>query len=359
MPDEPRLSLREPVDILTAIPFLVGYHPRDSMVVLALRGNQLILTVRHDLPEAGTPPRVIRQNVDYLAQVVLRQQVTAVFLVGFGAQERVSPMAFGLEAAYARAGLMVLEVLRADGNRYWSYLCDDTMCCPPEGSRYDGSSSALAAAWTVAGRVVLPDRKSYEEQITPVGGLARVAMGQATERAHRRMIELLSQVDDEDAADVAIRAAGTEMVEAALRYRRAGTPLEDDDVAWLTVLLGSDNMRNLVWEQIAGAQNTLGLHRTLWMDVMRRAAPDLVPAPACLFALAAWRCGEGALARLALERALRQDPGYDVASLLLSALAHGLSPNGFRNVTRPPVKRRSSRRQRRRSSSRREGTRQG
>ena len=52
-PDEPRVRLSAPPDILATIPFLVGYHPTDSVVVLGMRGRRLTFTARDDLPAAG------------------------------------------------------------------------------------------------------------------------------------------------------------------------------------------------------------------------------------------------------------------------------------------------------------------
>ena len=37
----PRLSLREPTDVLAAIPYLIGFHPTDCVVVLALHGRRM------------------------------------------------------------------------------------------------------------------------------------------------------------------------------------------------------------------------------------------------------------------------------------------------------------------------------
>jgi hypothetical protein len=64
----------------------------------------------------------------------------------------------------------------------------------------------------------------------------------------------------------------------------------------------------------------------VWREVVRRARPDLVAPPATLLALAAWRLGDGALAWVAVERALGTDPGYPLAQLIAEALARGLAP---------------------------------
>jgi hypothetical protein len=353
------LRLREPVDVLAAIPYLVGYHPSESMVLLGMRGTQLVFTARYDLPEPNASREDMRTIVEHMLQVVLRQRLTGVLIVGFGADETVRPLAFTLRGAYFRAGLEVLEVLRAEAGRYWSYLCTDPLCCPEEGSPYDPGTSEVAAEWTVAGRVALPDRESYEKQLVPVDGPDRASVRRATVRAGDRLLELLTRPVNEDAAELALIDAGHEAIDAALAQLRAGEQLTDDQVAWLSTLVASSNMAETAWMRIKRSRDDLPLHRALWMDVMRRAEPDLTPGPGCLFAIAAWQGGDGSLAALALERVLRIDPNYHVAEVLHELLSQGVPPMAFDLPPGRRVKPRPARRQRKRSSSRRAGSRRG
>jgi hypothetical protein len=354
------LRLREPVDVLAAIPYLVGYHPSESVILLGMRGKQLTFTARRDLPPLDTPEQDIRDTVDQLLQVVLRQRLTGVLIVGFGPENRVRPLALTLRDVYARAGLDVLEVLRAEDGRYWSYLCPDPLCCPEDGSPYNPLASAVAAEWTVAGRVALPSREAYEGQLNPLGGVARAAIRQATARADERLMEMLTQAADERDATVAMTAETHQAIDRALSRLRADERLTDDDVAWISLLVASVDLRDVAWMRIRerGSAELL-THRTLWMDVFRRAEPDLISGPGCLFAFAAWRCGDGALARIALERVLRADPHYSMALLLHHILAHGLPPSAFDHLPPSRVRRRPARDRRKRSSSRRAGSRRG
>ncbi|MGH3193064.1 MAG: DUF4192 domain-containing protein, partial [Streptosporangiaceae bacterium] len=68
-------------------------------------------------------------------------------------------------------------------------------------------------------------------------------------------------------------------------------------------------------------------HRRLWTDVVRRAQPGHVAAPASLLAFVAWQCGDGALANVALDRALADDPGYSMALLLRQVISAGAPPS--------------------------------
>jgi hypothetical protein len=68
-------------------------------------------------------------------------------------------------------------------------------------------------------------------------------------------------------------------------------------------------------------------HRRLWTDLVRRAQPGYVAAPASLLAFTAWQGGDGALANIAIDRALADAPGYSMALLLQEALDAGMPPS--------------------------------
>jgi hypothetical protein len=50
------LRVRNPGDLIEAIPYLLGFHPRDSLVIVGLAGARVSITARidlDDLREAG------------------------------------------------------------------------------------------------------------------------------------------------------------------------------------------------------------------------------------------------------------------------------------------------------------------
>ena len=57
------------------------------------------------------------------------------------------------------------------------------------------------------------------------------------------------------------------------------------------------------------------------------AQPGYVAAPAALLAFVAWQCGDGALANVALDRALADDPRYSMAQLLRQVISAGAPPS--------------------------------
>ena len=92
----------------------------------------------------------------------------------------------------------------------------------------------------------------------------------------------------------------------------------------LTIL----RIRDDAWARMDPGHRTA--HGQLWTDLTRRACPGYVAAPASLLAFTAWQAGHGALANLAVDRALADQPDYSMALLLRDALTAGLPPSTAR-----------------------------
>src|SRR5207302_9893872 len=95
--------------------------------------------------------------------------------------------------------------------------------------------------------------------------------------------------------------------------------------AWLARVLTRLRVRDDAWARMDPAHHDA--HRRLWADLIRRAQPGYAAAPACLLAVTAWQAGEGALANIALDRALADTPGYSMALLLRDLLDAGAPPS--------------------------------
>jgi len=318
---EPSLTLTSPADILAAIPYLVGFHPVDSLIVIGLAGGQAKVAARWGLP---FPPGTLAP----LTALFDREEVAQVVLVGYGPGERVTPAVDEARAVAARAGVEVGEALRADGGRFWSYVCDSARCCPPEGTPYDSSGSRIAAEATVRGLVALPDRQALERTIAPVTGPVRTAMRQATAAAVHEFLAGLEAAADPDAFARRFVAQGLARVRSALS---AGDRLDDAEAARLGLDLAVIRVRDEAWTRLTPC------HTDLWKDLTRRLEPAFVPPAASLLAMAAWRSGDSVLAGIALERTLAIDPGYSMANLLRHALAHLISPSAVKGRLPTPA----------------------
>jgi hypothetical protein len=72
----------------------------------------------------------------------------------------------------------------------------------------------------------------------------------------------------------------------------------------------------------------------LLVDLCQRVDGPLACAPLTMLAWHSWARGDGATARVAVERALGEDPTYRLATLLLSVLDHAVAPEWVRAVRR-------------------------
>src|SRR5262249_20424307 len=108
-PPEPSLRVRDPVDLLGAVPFLLGYHPADSIVVLGVHLQMHLMTVRYDLPPPGAEPiQLLQGRFRDPALLLRRQGVSGVLMIGYGEAERVAPAMEFLHRTFRLSGLAVL-----------------------------------------------------------------------------------------------------------------------------------------------------------------------------------------------------------------------------------------------------------
>jgi hypothetical protein len=364
--DLPPLRLRVPADVLAAVPYLLGFHPADSIVALGMRGRHLTFHVRGDLPEVGASTPEIADYARYVVALFRRQSVTSVLLVGYGPADRATRLLLAARAEFAAAGITVTELLRATDGRYWSYLCEALDCCPAEGTPYDVAGSRIAAEATLAGCVALPDRATLVRRLDPPTGPDLATMVEATARAEVRLVGQLDVAlakTGKVAAEKALVAQGERAVARAVARYEAGSRLTDDEVAELSLLLAATDVRDVAWRRLAlgppdqetGAPAArtrpapdLAPHLRLWSDVVSRACPDLVAPAASLLSYAAWRTGDGVMAAIALDRALTADRAYPMAQLMAQVLHNGIPPSTMDGM----VGGRKPRRRRRRSRSR-------
>ncbi len=119
------------------------------------------------------------------------------------------------------------------------------------------------------------------------------------------------------------------------RPGRPSVPLTDDETARILWGLRDVHVRDRAL-QLALGQDAAAAE-TLWTACTRRALPPLNAAPATLLAVSAWLRGDGAMANIALTRALAGDPRYRLARLLAQGLAACLPPAELRRMIRGTV----------------------
>ncbi|HEY1488424.1 MAG TPA: DUF4192 domain-containing protein [Micromonosporaceae bacterium] len=264
----PRVALRSPADMIAAIPYLFGFHPSDSLVLLGLRAKQIKFQLRVDLPPAGDAVACARQ----LATIVARQHVTRALLTGYGAEPAVTPLVRAVRTELMRRRIDVPEALRATAGRYFSYTCQDPRCCDPTGTPYDPSTTVVAAVATVAGINVMASREQVTARVAPVRGIPAMLMREAALRADMRLCDALANSGDRADCEIVI-GAGIEAVDNAIRqWKRdvhsAMTTSPGSACCWSTsrcaITRGSGSAKTCPYTSTSGAMSSGGSNRSWW-----------------------------------------------------------------------------------------------
>lgn len=308
-------TARSTVDLLAAVPFLIGFHPEDSVVLMTF--------------DNGLPPRAqcFHARVD-LPVTAAGQVEVAAMLRGVVARNRAATVglilytqdaaAAGFLADLLITGLLddeveVIEAIRADGDCF--FVVDDP---DDPGTPYDLSTHPFTASQVLRGKVAHPSRAALADSLVGTDEEDTAAIASAATVAAD---ELLARIGSGDQVQVLLveQARWVHTTVARLLVEPAApTPSE---AARLLVLLSFEPIREVAWTEMTRA--AAASHVRLWTGLVRRAPADLRSAVAGILALSAWLAGDGALAWCALDRAAEADPddplAQQVAALLESA----------------------------------------
>jgi hypothetical protein len=302
------LNLRSPEDLLAAAPVVIGFVPTDSAVMFTFDGPSCF-HARVDLPQAG-------DDVDACVETLLAPSVQhdvgrVLFLLYTDDPLPAERVARRLVRAFRAAGVEVIDVLRADGRR-WFPLLRSRRSVPSSGVPYDVSAHPFAAESVFTGRVTHRSRADLEATVAPdptaVAGVA------AAVRDPTRAVPEPGWLP----ATVA-------------RHVAAGSVPDDVETARLLACIVEVQVRDAALRLLS--RDTAQAHAAFWGDVVRRAPEDLVAPAAAVLGFAAWVGGNGALAWCAVDRCLAADPGYRIAHYLAHVLTHAVPPSMWEEVS--------------------------
>jgi Domain of unknown function (DUF4192) len=315
------LTARGPGDLLAVIPYHFGFHPSESLVLLAVSGERrrLGIGMRVDLP----PPEHAAAVADQVTSAARVNGVRHMVVVAYTAEQQTAqPLVEEVLDRLHAEGIDVVEALRADGERWFSYHCHRA-CCPAEGTPYDLSCHPLATEAVLQGAVALPDRSALERRVAAEVGGAAEEMAAAFTRAEVDLAELL---EEKGASAAGVRADLVARMTGVVRdYVAVPRILGSAEAAELAVWATFIPVRDAAWTLMSYTKASR--HRSLWEQVLRRVRSPYEPAVACLMAFAAWLEGNGALALCALDRARAADPDYSMASLIEEVVSSAVPPS--------------------------------
>jgi Domain of unknown function (DUF4192) len=303
-----RIKIRRPDDLLAIVPYLVGFHPEESLVAVVVRSGRLRLTVRMDIPpESAT--NEIAERIDALAR---REKAETLALIAYSAAS--------LPAHRLLTGLMdrlgdhkLTDVLYVGHSRWWSLTCGDD-CCPLSGTPYDLSSHPMSASAVLAGMAARTSRTELEESVSgpPQADLPRLQALAET------LVGELEQLDDLGEA-AALSAA---ILDVAVLDP---STLTERICVLLGLLVRDVHIRDLAWALMSRAN--ADDHVRLWGAVVARVPPMLAAAPLGLLGMAGWIAGAGALLNCCCERLSLAAPDYSMGKLLAEISDRALPPS--------------------------------
>ncbi|MEU4872311.1 DUF4192 family protein [Streptomyces sp. NPDC021608] len=358
-----QVTLRSPDELADALPYLLGYRPEDSIVLVALhdlggRGRfggraRLGIPANPDDWEAvaqqlaqglvtGSERRGNRpaQMVAYLCQEPGPGET------GRQVMERLKPLADRLRLACGRLDIPVIEALCIADGRFWSYCCAGRGCCPVEGVRMGlPGTSVLAAAATYAGIQVRGTLRELRARLQPLETGVALEQEVALDTAAMALIPRI--LDDANRVGVTAetlrlarrvmrRLADAPVVSGALLADQRDDELIGCDEAAALILGLQDRVtRDRAAEWMEGDEAAPALR--LWRALARRCVGPYAEHAAASLTLAgwvAWSGGDELEAREAFAMALGVDPGYLFARLLHQACNEGLDPEAVRRCLR-------------------------
>ena len=311
-------TLTSPHDLLAAIPFLIGYHPQDSLVLVALKDEAVGMAMRVDMPVG-----VSAEGYDLLASHFLRDGADGAFIVAYVGEGAVDPenVLINTSAALVRAGIDIKESLIVRNNRFRSMICSDLACCPPEGSAVpDLGSSRIAAEHVIAGHPM-----PFEN----VDGLVQsiAALPSSFESVWADEVQAFWVSSDSEEIQELQRDGATAIIDLVGEYRE-GRGAEDRELAARVIGRLSDiQVRDFALG--SHTDESADYYWAMWRDLLRIAPRGFVAPIACLFAAMAYERGEGALAHKGLDRGLGDDDQYSLAHLLRRVFTAGWPPQSF------------------------------
>ncbi|MFD9484122.1 DUF4192 domain-containing protein [Streptomyces sp. NPDC059991] len=352
----PPVRVRSCSDLAELLPYVCALEPRDQAVVLGLHEAQrgtvgkAGATMRIDLPATASLWIAAAEDAARMFVAAHKRRGEALPdhvvlylcpapIPGQSAHDlaaRMGLLAGPFRAAFSDRRLPVLHALCVDPHHFW---CLEVPChhggvphaMPRPGRARPGpvSAAAVAQGLTPAAR-----REDIQARTAPITGDSAARQADAL-NAYLTSLTLPAHTS-KAARDLAAQIqhdTKTLLLSAHDTLSTRGEYPTRHIVA--RVLLGLQNRELRDWAALLGV--TEGTGRPLWLHLARNCvAPyrKFATAPLTLYGFTSWLADDTAAAHVALDEALRLDPGYQLASLLKEALSHGLPAHNILDLFR-------------------------
>ncbi|OBI40535.1 hypothetical protein A5707_08900 [Mycobacterium kyorinense] len=318
-------ELNRPGALIAALPAVLGFVPEKSLVLVSVDGGELGSVMRVDL---SAP---LAQRLGHLAEVAAAADPEAAIAVIVDSEGASCPVC---NEEYRELCTTLTQELSSHGILLWAAHVVDQVApggrwhcvdgCGSAGTVDDPSSSPLAVAAVLDGRRLYARRADLQAVIAADdrAGSAELAAAldryaRSREAAHRADPDGCSRRDVEDAMAAAARVAD-------------GQPLSEVELAKLGCALEDVRVRDTLYALAVG--DHAGEAESLWALLSRELPERWRVEALVLLAFSAYARGDGPLAGVSLEAALRCHPTHRMAGMLDTALQSGLRPERIRDL---------------------------
>jgi len=318
--------LTRPGALIAALPAVLGFVPEKSLVLAVLENGRMGAVMRADL-SAG-----LVDNIGRLAEVAASSGAENVVAVIVDADGAFCPLC---SEDHRRLSEALSESLRAHGVDVFAVHVVDRVeaggtwrCidgCESGGSVEDPGASPLAAAAVLDGRRLYARRADLHAVVAVTDPVRSASLVEPiTSQADRRDADWQADPNGRGRRDV------QSVIDLAGRVRDGFEPGEHE-LATVACGLTDIAVRDTLYALAVGSQAAAA--ETLWALLSRTLPEPWRVEALVLLAFSAYARGDGPLAGIALEAALRSDPDHRMAGMLDVALQSGMHPEQIRELT--------------------------
>ena len=305
------LTVHRPEDLLAAVPVVLGFKPRDSLVMLTFDAP-CAFHARVDLPPADAGHEALAEVTEAVLEPCLTHGVGRVVFVLYTAEAALAARVTArLRREFGRHGVEVFAALRAEGG-CWRRIPSRPSAAESAPRPYDDVVHPFAVQAVFDGRVTHDSREALRATLEPLPGEPEL-----TRRRQRGL-------GRPEAAEV-----GWLTGQLAQWVRNDAEP-GPEVCARALWAIRRDDVRDAAL--FALTTDSAPAHLRVWVSLLRRAPEPQVPAAAVLVAFAAWQAGHGALAWCALDRCFAVEPTHPLGRGLAQCLARAVPPSAWKGV---------------------------
>ena len=310
-----------PAQLVTAIPHILGFHPEASLVIAVLNDDYVETIQRLDWPVDA-----IDLNFD-VKFCVGSDVVIILYTEDFKVSQADVDTITDLTSDAFSKHHHVLDQLVVVGSRWRSLMCDDESCCPVDGRESLVDGLPVEVEYIVRGSAPFASREAMEQSLAP----RELTQPEVSDRDAALIVALdaikagtkeSSNSDSASATDYRLQ-----MVESLHLRLMNGSQMDWADGANLIAGLHDIHIRDCLLKRLLDDEELRSQVKVHLLSLIPTASESSVVVLATALAGCVWLDGNGALAAVALERALECDPSYSLAVLLNRAINFGVPPS--------------------------------